>query len=302
MKQLLYAIVYQPSINRFLRNVNKALMPILPKGVRIPPSGILTIRLKEARFKFKTNQTNYTTQTVFWKGPYAMEYTAIFERLIRHCSCFCDIGAHAGYYSIMAAAVNPTIHVISLEPATGPYHYLNDNIIINHFEDRIHAYQVAIGDTEGMAEFLEATHHKYRYLKHNLLAISNLKEHKEGRTMKKVEVPIATLDNFIRTRNEPFPDIIKIDTEGTENLILANGSEVLGHRPIVICETLYNKIESELEDIMGARGYHFYNHVNGKLRPVKSIKRQHDDGVRDCFFVHPTKQSLIQSFVETTTS
>jgi hypothetical protein len=120
--------------------------------------------------------------------------------------------------------------------------------------------------------------------------------------MKKVEVPIATLDNFIRTRNEPFPDIIKIDTEGTENLILANGSEVLGHRPIVICETLYNKIESELEDIMGARGYHFYNHVNGKLRPVKSIKRQHDDGVRDCFFVHPTKQSLIQSFVETTTS
>lgn len=246
---------------------------------------------------FKTNQTNYTSQTVFWKGPYAMEYTAIFEELIKHCSCFFDIGAHAGYYSIMAAAINPKIRVVSFEPASGPYYYLEENIKANHFGDRIHAYQIAVGDTDGTAEFLEATHHKYRYLKHNLLAISNLKEHKEGRTMKKVQVPIATLDNFIRANNEPHPDIIKMDTEGTENLILANSREVLSRWPIVICETLFNKIESELEDIMGERGYHFYNHVDGKLQKVKSIRRDHDNGVRDCFFVHPTKESLIRPFV-----
>lgn len=297
MKQLLYAIVYQPTINRILRNVNKALVPFLPKALRIPPSGTMTIHLKDGSFKFKTNQTNYTTQTVFWNGPYAMEYTVIFERLIQHCSCFCDIGAHAGYYSMIAAAVNPDIRVISFEPASGPHHYLEENIAVNHFEDRVHPYRIAIGDSDGTAQFLEATHHKYRYLKHNLLAISNLKEHKTGRTMQTVEVPIATLDNIIRKQNEPLPDIIKIDTEGTENLILANSNEVLSNHPIIICETLFDKIESELEDIMGPRGYHFYNHVNGELRPVKSIKRNSDDGVRDCFFVHPAKESLIQAFV-----
>ena len=298
MKQFFYAIIYHPFINRLIRSANKALLPVLPKVVRIPPSGTLTIHLKEGRFKFKTNQTNYTTQTVFWKGPYAMEYTTIFEQLIKRHSCFCDIGAHAGYYSLIAAAINPNIRVISFEPASGPYHYLEENIKINHFEDRIHPYKVALGDANGTTQFLEATHHKYRYLEHNLLAISNLKEHKEGRTMKKVEVPIATLDNFLREKEEPFPDIIKIDTEGTEHLILANSEAVLDHQPIIICETLFNKIESELEEIMGKRGYHFYNHMNGKLRLVQSIRRERDDGVRDCFFVHPSKESMILPFVE----
>ena len=115
--------------------------------------------------------------------------------------------------------------------------------------------------------------------------------------MKKVEVPVVTLDKFLHETGEPFPDIIKIDTEGTENLILAESKEVLDRKPIVICETLYDKIESELEEIMGARGYHFYNHVNGKLLQVKSIQRQKDDGVRDCFFVHPAREPLILPFV-----
>lgn len=287
-----------PSVNWLLRNLNKLLSPWLPGSVKIPPAGILTVRLKDISFKFLTNQTNYTTQLIFWNGPYAMEYTNIFDKLIRQCSCFFDIGAHAGYYSIIAASSNPKITVVSFEPASGPYHYLVKNILINQFDKRIHPYQMAIGDRSGTTEFLEATHHKYRYLKHNLLAISNLNERKEGRTMKKVEVPISTLDDFIRSHHEPTPDIIKMDTEGTENLILANSAEVLKTKPIVICETLFNKIESELEDIMGKLGYRFYNHVHGKLYLVSSIRRTQDNGVRDCFFVHPCKESLISEFVD----
>ncbi|HEY4655004.1 MAG TPA: FkbM family methyltransferase [Cyclobacteriaceae bacterium] len=298
MKQLLYRIIYHPSINWLLRNLNKVLSPFLPDSVRIPPSGILTIRLKDTRFKFCTNQTNYTTQIIFWNGAYAMEYTAIFETLIRHCSCFYDIGAHAGYYSLIAAAQNPIVHVVSFEPATGPYHYLERNIHVNRFGKRIHPYQMAIGDKNGMTGFLEATHHKYRHLKHNLLAISNLSENKAGRTMKKVEVPVSTLDDFIRTHIEPVPDLIKMDTEGTEDLILAHSKEVLMKRPIIICETLFNTIEAELERIMEQHGYHFFNHRSGKLLPVKSIRRSHDDGIRDCFFVPPEKEPLIRGFLD----
>lgn len=298
VKQLIYRIIYQPSVNRVLRNLNKLLSPWLPKSLRIPPAGILTIRLKDTSFRFCTNQTNYTTQLVFWQGPYAMEYTAIFDKLVRRCSCFFDIGAHAGYYSMIAAKVNPQIHVVSFEPASGPYQYLEWNISLNNFEKRIHSYQMAIGDSNGTAAFLEATHHKYRYLKHNLLAISNLNERKEGRTMKKIDVPISTLDNFIHAHHEPIPDIIKMDTEGTENLILSNSEEILKSRPVIICETLFNKIESELEEIMARHGYNFYNHVNGKLYPVRSIRRTEDNGVRDCFFVHPSKEFLVSEFVD----
>lgn len=295
MKQLFYRIIYHPGINKVLRNLNKVLSPILPGYLQVPPSGTLTIELNDSSFKFCTNQTNYTSQILFWKGIYAMEYTVIFEQLIKKCDCFYDIGSHAGYYSLIAVSQNPTIKVVAFEPASGPFHYLQKNISINNFNS-IHAYQMAIGEKDGHAEFLEATHHKYKYLKHNLLAISNLKEEKQGRTMKRVDVRVLTLDKFVSDFNEPYPDILKLDTEGTEHTILQHAQNVLANKPIVICETLFNTIEDKLEKIMGNLGYLFFNHKNGKLQQVKSIIRMHDDGVRDCFFVHPEKKHLIQEF------
>lgn len=297
--QLIYRIIYHPLINPILRSINKFLAPLLPKSIRIPPSGILTVKLSNTRFKFLTNQTNYTSQILFWKGVYAMEYTSIFERVINKFECFYDIGSHAGYYSLIAVAQNPRIRVIAFEPATGPFYYLSKNIMLNGFSNQAHAYPFAIGHFNGETEFLEATHHKYHYLEHNLLAIGNLQEEKPGRVMKKVKVQLLTLDTFIAKYNEPYPDIIKMDTEGTEHLILESCPRVLEHRPIIICETLFNKIEDKLEKIMGQRGYHFYNHKEGKLHRVETIIRSIDDGVRDCFFIPPEKTSMFAEFIFT---
>ncbi len=53
-----------------------------------------------------------------------------------------------------------------------------------------------------------------------------------------------------------------MDTEGTENLILEKSDYVLREmKPIIICETLFNTIESELERIMRSYGYEFYGHI-----------------------------------------
>ena len=68
-------------------------------------------------------------------------------------------------------------------------------------------------------------------------------------------------------------------------------------KPIVICETLYSKIENKLEEIMKPLGYNFYNHTPHGLLKVDSINRKDDNGVRNCFFVHPSKLSLIEEFV-----
>ncbi len=47
--------------------------------------------------------------------------------------------------------------------------------------------------------------------------------------------------------NEEELDLIKLDTEGTEHLILKHANIILEKfKPIVICETLYNTIEPEL--------------------------------------------------------
>jgi hypothetical protein len=89
-----------------------------------------------------------------------------------------------------------------------------------------------------------------------------------------------------------------MDTEGTENLILENADLVLNEmKPIIICEILYNFIEPELEDIFKRYGYEFYCHVQGGLRKQDTITRTVDDGIRNCFFVHPSKLNLIEDFL-----
>jgi FkbM family methyltransferase len=289
-------MIYQPTVNRILRNVNKMLSPLMP-GVKLPPSGVLDVKLKTGAFRFSTNQTNTTSQLIFWNGPYQIEYTVIFEDLIKRCKCFYDIGAHAGYYSLIAAAVNPTIRVVAFEPAHGPYHYLNKNIAINHFGDRILAVPAALGNNEGSAQFLEVVHAKYGYLEHNLVAVGNLSHEQPNRKMKSITVPITRLDHFARQHPDLIPDILKMDTEGTEHFILRGAMEMLKHQPIVISETLFNTIEHELEKIMKPLGYEFFNYKDGRLHKTETIVRSIDNGVHDCFFVPKSKQHLIAPYL-----
>jgi FkbM family methyltransferase len=294
--QILYRIIYHPLINPVLLKINKALSRFT--RFRLPPSGKLRVRLNTGHFKFRTNQTNTTSQLLYWKGPYHIEYTVIFEDLIKKCNCFYDIGAHAGYYSLVAAAVNSQIKVAAFEPANGPFYYLKENIRINQLQSRVVAQQLALGNTEGTAEFLEVIHSKYKYLKHNLVAVGNLGNYQPNRSMEKKLVKITTLDSFVLSHKDMHPDIIKIDTEGTENQILEGAERTLQNAPIIICETLFNKIEIELEKIMRQYGYEFFNFKAGRLYQVNSIVRTTDDGVHDCFFVHPQKRTLLLPYLD----
>jgi FkbM family methyltransferase len=294
MRQLIYKIIYHPFINPFLLRINKLFSSFT--SFRLPPSGIIKTKLQSGSFKFYTNQNNTTSQYIFWHGPYYIEYTTIFEDLIKKCHCFFDVGSHAGYYSLIAATVNSEIKVVAFEPAKGPFYYLQKNIQLNHFENRVRAEQMALGDKDGEAEFLEGIHSKYFYLKHNLIAVGNLSNYQPNRAMKKTNVKIRTLDHF-SFESGMLPDIIKMDTEGTENLILIGSDHVLRSKPIVICETLFNKIEVTLEKIMSPYGFEFYNFKDGKLHKVNTLIRDFDNGVHDCFFVHPEKKHLIAPYL-----
>lgn len=297
LRQFVYRVIYQPFVNRVIRNINRVLAPVLPSSLRIPPSGVMKVKLRSGSFSFATNQTNTTSQLLFWRGPYQMEYTAIFEKLIGHCNCFYDIGAHAGFYSLIAAMVNKKCRTIAFEPAPGPFHYLEENIRINGFVGRIEPLKVALGNSVGTATFLEAVHSKYQYLEHNLVAVSNLLNKQPNREMKRITVQINTLDNFVQEHPELIPEIIKMDTEGTEHMILEGAVSALQHKPIVICETLFHSNERELEEIMKRHGYDFYNYKDGALTKVASLIRTTDNGVHDCFFVHPDKRHLVDPFV-----
>jgi FkbM family methyltransferase len=298
MKQLIYKAIYNPVINKILRNINKALYPILPEKIKLPPSGIITLSNNRGnKIKMLTNQTNYVTKLLFWEGYKNFEYTNIFIELIKKINVFYDIGANIGYYSLLAETVNPNIEVVAFEPAKGPSYYLKKNIKLNNLK-KIKVEEIALSDQNGSINFFEIKNNKYTYLEYNLAGEGNTGSLTVGRNFIPIEVETKTFNQYVIDNNQDNIDLVKIDTEGTEHLILKNADIILEKmKPIIICETLFNKIEIELEEIFKKHGYEFYNHTNEGLEKVNSIQRKTDNGVRNCFFVHPSKAYLINDFV-----
>lgn len=294
---LIYKIIYSPLINRILRNLSYCASPILPEKFKIHPSGILKVKIDTGQnIYLKTNQTSYVTKELFWKPSREYEYTAIFSELIKTVDCFFDIGASIGYYSLLAAKINPNGLIYSFEPSAGAYYYLCENIKINKFCNKIIPHPVAISDRIGIAEFSEIYNKKYPGV-YNLSGEHNLGT-KNILNSKKTEVRSITLNNFVAENNIPKIDLIKIDTEGCEDLILENADKIIiKFQPIIICETLFNKIENRLEAIMKNYGYELYNFVGTRLEKVDTLSRKEDNGVRNCFFIPPQKRNMIIRFL-----
>jgi len=298
MKQLLYKLIYSDSLNPILRNLNRFFKLLLPEATKLPPAG--QIKLKNEVGKaliIKTNQTSYLTQLLYWNGYRNFEYTNLFLKLIKKADVFYDIGANIGYYSLLAVMENETIEVVGFEPASGPLHYFNANVLVNNYTN-IQVESLALSHQEGEITFYEVKNKKYSYLEHNLAGESNAGSKTEGRNFVPNIVKTTTLDTYVKKNQQKPIDLIKMDTEGTEHFILQHANTVLTEmKPIIICETLFDTIEGELEKIMLQYGYEFYNHTKNGLEKVTTIIREKDNGVSNCFFVHPSKKHLITEFV-----
>ena len=298
MKQLFYRIIYSDFVNQIIRGFIKTFIPFIPDKFKIPPSGMVNISLgNHTSLQMLTNQTNFVISYIYWNGYKNFEYTPIFEKLATKVNCFYDIGANIGYYSLLAAKINPRMTIRSFEPALGPLHYLKANVEVNHFKN-IKVEAIALSDQNGSIDFFEVKSNKYSYIKYNLAGEGNAGSKTDPGMFVKNTVKCITTDDYLKQHPEDKVDLVKMDTEGTEHYILNKAQVLLGeHKPIIICETLFNEIEEKLDAILRSYGYEFYNHTERGLEKVETIKRVKDNGVRNCFFVHPSRFELIKEFV-----
>ncbi|MBA3985814.1 MAG: FkbM family methyltransferase [Flavobacteriales bacterium] len=299
LKLILYKIIYQNSINYILRNINFHLKGFLPEKIKIPPSGLLNCKTDSGTIKIHTNQTSFLTQLLFWKGYKHFEYSEIFEDLSKNISNFLDIGSNIGYYSLLAVQSNPNIIVYALEPADGANFFLKKNIVANNFQNNISSHKIALSNTNDKIDFYEVESTKYPYLKYILSGENNTGTKKNSREFIKKDVVAHSLDNFILSQSIEYIDLIKIDTEGTEFEILISGGKFIKEfTPIIICETLFNTTEKDLEIYFKALDYEFYNHIpKSGLLKVNTILRDIDNGIRNCFFVPKNKIHLISKYI-----
>jgi len=165
---------------------------------------------------------------VFWLGTYELK---VCEWLIKHLQkdeiCW-DIGGYTGYFSaIMSRQSGQPVYCFEPLPMNRKLirkqSELNSNV-------QIVVVPCALGSNDGYADFLIMPEPSM-----GKLAISTFQ--KDASPEKKVKVPVTTIDEVVKSRKVPPPNLLKIDVEGAEFQVLLGGEQILReYRPKILLE------------------------------------------------------------------
>ena len=139
----------------------------------------------------------------------------LVSRFVRRATTFVDVGAHHGFYSLLAAHHNPAIRILACEPIPETAEILARNIQDHHLAGcTIH--RCAISSTTGHATI------------HRSMASDNCSfcPHPNAPPIGTETVETRTIDSLL-SDVEPGPLLIKIDTDGHEWEILAGMTETI---------------------------------------------------------------------------
>ena len=143
--------------------------------------------------------------------------TVLFERLVHPGMVVLDVGAHVGYYSLLAARqVGPTGKVHAFEPEPSNHQLLLENIQRNGYTNVVALKQAVLNQVGPTTLFLTALdngrHSAYRH---------GLPERGS------IEVDGTTLDAFLASIPDRGVDLVKLDVEGAELAVLEGMGELI---------------------------------------------------------------------------
>lgn len=187
---------------------------------------------------------------------------------------FVDIGAHVGYFSLLASfLISKNAKVYSFEAAKGTFDLLKKNL---ENRSNIQVFHNALTDSEMDLTFYEFP---VLYSEYNTLHVAqfeNEKWFKKFQPLKNI-VKGITLDAVF----EKFAlknAVIKIDTEGAEAQVIAGAMAVLAYKnPVIIMEFLTdtNKNEGHYQAFKRLReaGFNaYFIEKNGDLSALNDIE------------------------------
>ncbi len=175
---------------------------------------------------------------------------ALFVELARRCGgAVFDVGANTGLYSLLAVAADRTLRVHAVEPLPAVADLLEENLGLNsRLAARIRVHRYALSDAAGTAA-LYLPPPSGSIIETSASLDPTFKEEVAG----SVEVVTRSLDDLWHEVGRPMVGMIKVDTEGTEHLVLRGGAATLeSSRPIVFCEVLPRARTEELTALVKA--------------------------------------------------
>jgi FkbM family methyltransferase len=178
-------------------------------------------------------------------GIYEISGTRFVQSVLTRGMTFLDVGANAGYYSLIAARlVGDTGRVYCFEPVAEPFARLRRNVMLNAFSN-ITVNQAALSSHTGRSSI-------YRSALQDNDGLASLHPGAEREELGE-ETRVVAIDDWIGELGDRRLDLIKVDVEGAEGDVFEGGRRVLSRTtgPTLLFESFDAPPISEMLEAVG---------------------------------------------------
>ena len=218
----------QSRIGQFLQKPwREKAAPLLFRWVRWFPGVPVPVRLPFGGWWLARN--DFVGAAMF-HGGFENAERSVVERLLRPGMTVLDIGAHHGYYTLLASRkVGPQGKVLAVEASPREREKLNLHLRINGCKN-VQVESRALAETEGDAELY--------VVRGGQTGCNSLRKPDVSEPTEAISIRTGRLDSVLREHQIEKVDFIKLDVEGAELSVLKGGPELLHRkpRPVILAE------------------------------------------------------------------
>ena len=188
-------------------------------------------------------------------GTYEPAQTRLFQSRITAGATVLDVGANAGYYTMLASMlVGPKGRVWAFEPHPENHEFLSRHVRLNDLTN-VTVENAAVSNSNGTASFDFGTGSGTgRLAEHGVL-----------------DVRTVRLDEFCRERKLE-PGFVKIDVEGAELEVLRGADEIIrSHHPVIFLSTHGAEVHSECLAWLSERSYTVQPMADGDVQSASEL-------------------------------
>jgi FkbM family methyltransferase len=260
-------LLHQPARYLYAMLLSKLLYPVTRRGSLKKASlffgGSMEVLLPAATDIYLTGGKTHDSE---------IRLAKFFIAHLKEGDTFLDIGAHFGYFTLLASAlVGDKGKVLSIEPSKGSFALLAKNV---GAKKNITIFHNAVSDKNEHVNFHEFP---VLYSEYNAMDIEKFRQESwiKKYSPQAITVQAVTIDNFLQ-EHKAEPAIIKIDVEGAEVKAVSGGNNTWQTKaPVLVMEYLDDDNDKTYEtaaNIMYENGYKSFIILrDGSLKETSDI-------------------------------
>jgi FkbM family methyltransferase len=271
--------------------------PVQPiEGVRVDPQNSSGSRLQRIKtllgFDLLLDPKDYFSGLLIRNGIFEAPESELVSRLVRQGDTCIDAGSHIGYYTcLLARLVGEAGRVYAFDANPQACETANRNLSLNGLTCA-EVFHTALSDHEGSLPFHISSDEQT-----GLSSVGPIPTSKQT-----IQVPCARLETFLQNRGIEHIRLLKIDVEGSEEMVLRGlGRFLTSHATDFILVELYDErlqvmdtCTEKVKEILQNAGYRAWTYDNAFGWQLAT--EVHSRGDCNFLFVSPPIQEPVPPF------